>query len=475
MRRIIRRVRSRPCSNRGRLSRSVLPEPLSSRPHSSHTRLAATAGSADAVHARPRRLRVALHGFDAGCERTRRPRARRARRRRFPGQLLAPRAGRVQSRGRAAASHDLSAGAKGFRATSRRSIRTARWRMGHRDDSVSAAVADAAEPQRSRTRLGGGAEGESARRRPPSASGFSSRRRRLSFQIPSRPTIGRAFAAGRRRCETVYALFRRTPRCGVSMRSRFSPPPRRYALRRTCRSRRGDSACASTRKNPDHPGAMHYLVHANDMPGREHESLEITHKYEQLAPNNPHALHMPTHIYTRLGDWDGVIRGNLRAAEAALQYPAGDTANTCGTSFRTRSSISMYAYSADRRRRRRAAQTEAAARGAEPGTEFKTAFHLASTQARYALERRAWTEAVALVPREPAIARLGSLHVARSDHVVRARRSVRRSWASSPMRMQRANGSASSNLPRASRRGTVRAQHPHARARAGGRAVGRAG
>src|SRR5260370_2049640 len=77
------------------------------------------------------------------------------------------------------------------------------------------------------------------------------------------------------------------------------------------------------KQHPDHPGAMHYLVHANDVPGRERESLEITRKYEAVAPDNPHALHMPTHIYTRLGDWNGVIRGNLRAADAALQYPAG--------------------------------------------------------------------------------------------------------------------------------------------------------
>ncbi|HXT62708.1 MAG TPA: hypothetical protein VN696_06695, partial [Pyrinomonadaceae bacterium] len=51
------------------------------------------------------------------------------------------------------------------------------------------------------------------------------------------------------------------------------------------------------RKNPNHPGAMHYLVHANDVPGRERELMEITRKYERVAPDNPHALHMPTHIY----------------------------------------------------------------------------------------------------------------------------------------------------------------------------------
>lgn len=57
-------------------------------------------------------------------------------------------------------------------------------------------------------------------------------------------------------------------------------------------------------QNPEHPGATHYLVHASDMPGRELELLEIVHKYEMVAPGNPHALHMPTHIYTRLGDWE---------------------------------------------------------------------------------------------------------------------------------------------------------------------------
>ena len=77
-------------------------------------------------------------------------------------------------------------------------------------------------------------------------------------------------------------------------------------------------------RNPDHPGAMHYLVHANDVPGRERELLEIVRKYETVAPRNPHALHMPTHIYTRLGDWEAVVRGNLKAAEAALEYPAGE-------------------------------------------------------------------------------------------------------------------------------------------------------
>jgi tetratricopeptide (TPR) repeat protein len=153
------------------------------------------------------------------------------------------------------------------------------------------------------------------------------------------------------------------------------------------------------RANPDHPGAMHYLVHANDVPGRERESIEIIRKYESAAPRNPHALHMPTHIYTRLGDWEGVIRGNLKAAEAALEHPAGDRGQFVWDEFPHAIEYLVYAYlqkGEDEKARgqlRRLQQTEKL----EPS--FKTAFHLASTQARYALERRDWHEAAAVVPR----------------------------------------------------------------------------
>jgi tetratricopeptide (TPR) repeat protein len=156
------------------------------------------------------------------------------------------------------------------------------------------------------------------------------------------------------------------------------------------------------KKNPNHPGAMHYLVHANDVPGREQESLEITRKYELVAPRNPHALHMPTHIYTRLGDWSGVIRGNVRAAEAALAYPAGDNGEFVSDEFPHAIEYLVYAYlqqGADERAARDLKRLHTTAR-LEP--TFKTGFHLVSTKARFALERRAWNEAAQIVPREPA-------------------------------------------------------------------------
>ncbi len=156
------------------------------------------------------------------------------------------------------------------------------------------------------------------------------------------------------------------------------------------------------KQNPDHPGAMHYLVHANDVPGRERESLEITRKYEVVAPDNPHALHMPTHIYTRLGDWEGVIRGNLRAADAALKYPVGDNGEFVWDEFPHAIEYLIYGYLQKGADDQAAAQLKRLRGTAHLEPTFKVAFHLSSTQARYALERRAWNEAMSIVPREPA-------------------------------------------------------------------------
>lgn len=154
-------------------------------------------------------------------------------------------------------------------------------------------------------------------------------------------------------------------------------------------------------RQPGHPGAMHYLIHANDVPGREREELEVTRTYESAAPSNPHALHMPTHIYTRLGDWDGVARGNLLASEAALHSPAGPNGDLVWDEFPHAIEYLVYAYlqqGADH-----AALGQLQRLRATPRLEptFKTAFHLASTEVRYALERHAWTEAAQVSVREP--------------------------------------------------------------------------
>lgn len=157
------------------------------------------------------------------------------------------------------------------------------------------------------------------------------------------------------------------------------------------------------RSHPDHPGAMHYIIHADDIPGRERKDLDVVARYEHVAPDNPHAQHMPTHIYTRLGDWDGVIRGNLRAAEAALRHPTGEQGDLVWDEFPHAIEYLVYAYLQKGEDTKARAQIERLFATPRLEPSAKTAFHVASTRARYTLERRAWAEAAALVPGEPAI------------------------------------------------------------------------
>lgn len=70
-------------------------------------------------------------------------------------------------------------------------------------------------------------------------------------------------------------------------------------------------------KIPDHPGAQHYKIHAFDFPLLADRAIEVCDSYSSIAPDVPHALHMPTHIFTRRGLWEKSIDYNQRSAEAA--------------------------------------------------------------------------------------------------------------------------------------------------------------
>jgi len=152
-------------------------------------------------------------------------------------------------------------------------------------------------------------------------------------------------------------------------------------------------------EHPTHPGAVHYTIHAQDAPGREHETPGVVRGYADIAPRNPHALHMPTHIYVRQGEWNDVVEGNIAAAQAALDNPAGDQQQWVWDEYPHAVEYEVYALlqlGDD------AAALEAMTRlQAIPNLQptFKTAFNLSSIPARYALERRAWAEAAQLEPR----------------------------------------------------------------------------
>jgi tetratricopeptide (TPR) repeat protein len=72
---------------------------------------------------------------------------------------------------------------------------------------------------------------------------------------------------------------------------------------------------------PDHPGGFHYAIHAYDFPPLAMDALRVARGYNKIAPEIPHALHMPTHIFTRLGKWNESIDLNLRSAAAAWKLP----------------------------------------------------------------------------------------------------------------------------------------------------------
>ena len=74
-------------------------------------------------------------------------------------------------------------------------------------------------------------------------------------------------------------------------------------------------------REPEHPGIVHYLIHAYDNPTLASRAVKAARGYGKIAPEVPHALHMPTHIFTRLGIWTDSIDWNTRSARAALEYP----------------------------------------------------------------------------------------------------------------------------------------------------------
>src|SRR5262245_25893011 len=73
------------------------------------------------------------------------------------------------------------------------------------------------------------------------------------------------------------------------------------------------------RHNGQHPGAVHYIVHAFDEPARAPVGLEAADVYAVLAPDAPHALHMPSHIYVQLGQWDKLSGANERSYAASAR------------------------------------------------------------------------------------------------------------------------------------------------------------
>jgi len=147
------------------------------------------------------------------------------------------------------------------------------------------------------------------------------------------------------------------------------------------------------KKHPDHPGVAHYLIHAYDYPPIAEKGLNAAKRYADIAPSAPHALHMPAHIFTRVGAWQDSVATNRRSAAAALaeKEPGGGLHAMDYMVYadlqlaRDKDAISVL-------------QETRGLTGINPNN-LASAYALAAIPARILLERGLWKDAMQLEPR----------------------------------------------------------------------------
>jgi len=181
------------------------------------------------------------------------------------------------------------------------------------------------------------------------------------------------------------------------------------------------------RAYPQHPGIPHYLIHACDNAELAARGLAAAKAYSQIAPSAPHALHMPSHIFTRLGLWEDSITSNLAAKEAAHQQ--GDV----GEELHAMDYL-VYAYLQSGRDKDAAQVIQQLKSMANLNAgDFKVAYASTAMPVRYAVERGQWADAASIVPPTGAPAHVVALAVwarglglARTGHATEARSEIDR-------------------------------------------------
>jgi hypothetical protein len=151
------------------------------------------------------------------------------------------------------------------------------------------------------------------------------------------------------------------------------------------------------REMPQHPGVAHYIIHSYDFPTLADRGLDAARRYSKIAQDSPHALHMPSHIFTRLGLWEDSIQSNLASAAAARK----DLRRTMPDAFSFDELHAMdylaYAYlQTGRDAEARKILDEAGRAGKFDKQNFAVAYALTAIPARLALERRKWSDATSV-------------------------------------------------------------------------------
>jgi hypothetical protein len=153
-------------------------------------------------------------------------------------------------------------------------------------------------------------------------------------------------------------------------------------------------------QDPGHPGIAHYIIHACDNPQMADLGLAAARKYASIAPSSPHAVHMPSHIFARLGLWQDDIQSNEAALRAAEKM-AGMHLHTMHHKMHSLDFLeSAYLQIGNDQKAKAQWDELRTVRKQDVEEEFQDYYDamLAGFAARYALERRQWQEALALQP-----------------------------------------------------------------------------
>jgi tetratricopeptide (TPR) repeat protein len=140
---------------------------------------------------------------------------------------------------------------------------------------------------------------------------------------------------------------------------------------------------------PNHPGAAHYVIHAYDYPALAERALPAARAYARIAPDAPHALHMPSHIFTRLGLWQESIQSNIASAAAARK------AGWSGQELHARDYLE-YAYLQSGQDDKAQKELEDMPNNAPGDSYFAGVYATATMPARYVVETRHWADAAKL-------------------------------------------------------------------------------
>ena len=167
-------------------------------------------------------------------------------------------------------------------------------------------------------------------------------------------------------------------------------------------------------RQSQHPGVSHYLIHLYDYPAIAEKGLAAARRYAKIAPDAPHALHMPSHIFTRVGFWKDSIASNAKSAEVAKESKdLHDQLHAMD--------YLVYAHlQLGQEKKAKAVLDEMKTVSGYTETFFVGPFAVAASPARYAIERNAWAEAAGLeVKANPAPQVMAMTHFARALGAVR--------------------------------------------------------